>query len=509
MVLPTLSSYNDLKRVNFNQEFLRSKQLTSYDQQQKWSNASKYYNHSNTFAAQHSQWTSEKSFNDSMNAYSKIMDNSAAIKEQKAIKLKDRQLKLQELFREESNNFEKEMKDLRINGINNSKTLDSLKYKIDTIKSAREEDRKRLAEEKMYQHWRENNPDIREIESKQLTEFVSNQWNDQVKEKQAAVKLLEEENSEYARYLEAEKQKAEDLDLELKQLKMNREIELKEILKQQMIELKQREAESEILGREEADLMTENYEVMRLNEQRKILNEQNSKQEYGNYLLRQHKAKLRQRAREVQDQLLLDLEILERISENQEKQKHLNIEKKLKAKEEAENMIMVLNQQMRLEKQREAELETMFQDEAAKEWEKRNAEWERERVARENLMKQVLEERKLQMDDKLRIINEKKIETLEKREELIKDMEKTQRLAIIEKQKAEQQKRERKLDIESQISARKENVFAQNILKNVDDYEKEQIKNDQIDLFLNKEKEKQVQTKFEPKTFARRKVVWN
>jgi len=37
---------------------------------------------------------------------------------------------------------------------------------MDSIKSAREEDRKKLAEEKLYQHWRENNPDIRQIESK-------------------------------------------------------------------------------------------------------------------------------------------------------------------------------------------------------------------------------------------------------------------------------------------------------------------------------------------------------
>ena len=39
--------------------------------------------------------------------------------------------------------------------------------------------------------------------------------------------------------------------------------------------------------------------------------------EYGNYLLRQHKAKLRQRAKEIQEALMLDLEILQHISETQ------------------------------------------------------------------------------------------------------------------------------------------------------------------------------------------------
>lgn len=177
----------------------------------------------------------------------------------------------------------------------------------------------------------------------------------------------------------------------------------------------------------------------------------------------------------------------------------MDAEKRNAAKTEAENMIRVLNEQMRVEKQREAQLDTMFQDEAAREWEKRNAEWERERLARENLMKQVLEERRGQMEEKLAMVNKKKVESLEKREELIKDMEKTQQMAVEERKRQELLRKERKLDIEAQISARKENLFTENILKNVDDYEKEQIKNNQVQSFVEKEKQKQVQAKFEPK----------
>lgn len=178
--------------------------------------------------------------------------------------------------------------------------------------------------------------------------------------------MFEREESEYARYLAAEKQKAEDLDIELRQLKLNREVELKEVLKQQMIELKQREAESEVLNREESDLMEDRYQVMKLNEQRKQLSEANARVEHGQYLLRQHKAKLRQKAKEIQDTLLLDLQILQHIAETQEQQKHMDVERRMAAKQEAENMIQVFNQQMLLEKQREAELDSMFQDEAAK-----------------------------------------------------------------------------------------------------------------------------------------------
>ena len=44
---------------------------------------------------------------------------------------------------------------------------------------------------------------------------------------------------------------------------------------------------------------------------------------------------------------------------------------------------------MRLEQQREAELDMMYQDEAARMWSKREGEWAQERAARERLMQEV------------------------------------------------------------------------------------------------------------------------
>lgn len=108
-----------------------------------------------------------------MNAYKSLLDESSNLREDRKRKINERKSKLQALFQQESSSYEKELKDLRINGVDNSKTIDTLKYKIDSIKSAREEDRKKLAEEKLYQHWRENNPDIREIESKRKSSFMS------------------------------------------------------------------------------------------------------------------------------------------------------------------------------------------------------------------------------------------------------------------------------------------------------------------------------------------------
>ena len=434
-----------------------------------------------------------------MHAYTKQVEESEERKEQKRQALKQRQDSLKLLIQNERKAFEDELKSIRINGKENANTVYSLKLRAENLKSAREEDRKKVAEAKLYENWRQNNPEIRELEAKKFQDHVKEKWSSQINEKREASAALQHEQDEYVKYLELEKQKAADLDVELKRLKLNREIELKEILKQQMIELKQREAETDILNREEAELMKENLEMSRLSEERRQALDENSRQEYGRQLLRQHKAKLRRKAKEVQDALELDLKLLKVISETQDKKRHLESARRQKARADAEQMMQILGQQLRLEKQREAELENMFQDEAAKEWDKRNEEWKRESEAREALMRQVLEERQQQIEEKFNILSEKKRDSLLKREELIRDMEKTQMLAKKEREKSEAAKMERKKELESQITSRKDEMFQNEILNEVDNYEQEQMKNEAYKTFLDQEKKKTTDTQFEQK----------
>jgi len=114
-------------------------------------------------------------------------------------------------------------------------------------------------------------------------------------------------------------------------------------------------------------------------------------------------------------------------------------------------MLQVLHDQLRLEKIREAELDVMFADEAAKEWEKRSAEWEKEKNARELLMRQVMQERALQLSEKSALLADKKLESMQKRTELLRDMELTQAMMKREREKSELAKQERKKDLDKAI----------------------------------------------------------
>ena len=55
----------------------------------------------------------------------------------------------------------------------------------------------------------------------------------------------------------------------------------------------------------------------------------------------------------------------------------------------------MVEEQLQLERAREAELETLYREEAARQWQKRENQWQREAEARERLMREVLEGREL------------------------------------------------------------------------------------------------------------------
>jgi trichoplein keratin filament-binding protein len=465
---------------------------------QKATTINRYFETANASSAKYSQWTSDRSFNTSMQAYTKQQEESFEQKEAKRNALKERQLKLQLQFDRERDQQQTELKQLRINGKENSFTLDAMKLKSERIKTAREADRKKEAEQKLYEHWRANNPELRELTSRQLESHVASAWSDQINEKDEQQKMEAARESEFARYMDLEKQRAADIDLEQKKKKLEREIELREILKQQMIELKQREAESDILQREESQLIEESYKLSMANDERQRLQQRTNREEYGRQLLSQHKAKLRQKTKEIQEQLDFDIKVLQSVAQSLENEKHLITNKRLQAQSEAEKMIQVLNDQLRLEKEREIELDALFQEEAQKEWAKRSIEWERESEARETLMKQVLKERQLQIEERRLQLEDKKIESMERREELIKDMEHTQQLARRERERLEEAKVERRHDIQSQITHRLD-IKNENETENIINYEEKQMKDEMESALTQQEKDKQQKAQFQPK----------
>jgi len=83
-------------------------------------------------------------------------------------------------------------------------------------------------------------------------------------------------------------------------------------------------------------------------------------------------------------------------------------------------------------------------EEAAKQWSRREQEWNHEKELREKLMRQVLDQRHEQITEKLEILKQQQEEINEKQQILINDMEQTRKYDLIQKQKQAKEREEKK-----------------------------------------------------------------
>ena len=149
----------------------------------------------------------------------------------------------------------------------------------------------------------------------------------------------------------------------------------------------------------------------------------------------------------------------------------------------------VLAEQMDLEREREAELESMYQEEAARVWQKREAEWERERVAREQLMEEVFRVREEQLEAKVAAIREQRREALLDRQRILKDVEIADRIAKEQEDEAEVAKQLTKRDIETQRDQRVERLQLQRLREREEEEAEEKERRD-YDELLAKESQR-------------------
>lgn len=177
-----------------------------------------------------------------MFAYTQQQDNSEEKVAERLEKLQQRREKLRALFERDKATQETEIKTIRaaqqtgigggVLGISSTtgsagvsaavssrdNMVEAMKNRVDSIRSAREDSRRKLAEQKLYENWRQNNPELRQLESKKLEEHVVSAWSDQIREKDELAKIEKKETDEYLAYLELERQRQEDRDEELRRL---------------------------------------------------------------------------------------------------------------------------------------------------------------------------------------------------------------------------------------------------------------------------------------------------
>ncbi|CAL1544929.1 unnamed protein product, partial [Lymnaea stagnalis] len=189
----------------------------------------------------------------------------------------------------------------------------------------------------------------------------------------------------------------------------------------------------------------------KIEDQQRKREEERKKQDLGHALLRQHKAQMMHKSKVIQEELEQDRKLLQSLIEKENEQISMQSARREKAKADAHWMKQVIEDQLRLEKAREAELDMLYQDEAARMWQKRAAEWERERQACQKLIAEVLKSRQEQIALKLAELQQQQEESLQRREELVKEMEIAQLMTRREEEEQKLNKLVIKGELEEQV----------------------------------------------------------
>ncbi|XP_059884200.1 trichoplein keratin filament-binding protein isoform X2 [Delphinus delphis] len=427
------------------------------------------------------------------------------MKEEGRKRLEARRQRLRQLLAEEQDLLARELEELRLSMNLRERRI---REQHRNLKSAREEQRKLIAEQLLHEHWKKNNPKLREIELELHKKHVINSWETQKEEKKQQEAAEEEKEKRYENEYEMARREALE---RMKAEEERRQLEGKlqaDALRQQMEELKVKEMEATKLKKEQENLLKQRWELERLEEERKQMAALWQKAELGRFLRHQYNVQLNRRTQQIQEELEADRRILQALLKEEDETQRVHLARREQAQADVAWMKRVIEEQLQLERAREAELQMLLREEAKEMWEKREAEWARERSARDRLMSEVLTGRQKQIQEKIEQNRREQEESLRHREQLIRDLEEARESAHREKKESEELKSARKQELEAQVAERQLQAWEAD--QQEEEEEEEARQAEQLtDALLQQEAKMMTEQGYRPKPYGHPRIAWN
>ncbi|XP_014666998.1 PREDICTED: trichoplein keratin filament-binding protein-like [Priapulus caudatus] len=504
MALPTLSSFwaAPLVRHNVNERLLVQRREHQANQRECWDKHLGYFQRHDIITAKQNQWLSDRCYRESMEAYSDSKEP-----EKKAHNLAERRRKLASMLQADNDQYEVEIKAAIEMKQSNNGNANQMKTKADILRRKREEERKKIADDRQCDMWRRNSHNLRSMESEKHRDSVVQSWKGQITEKQEQLATKQQEEKVYEDELKRQVEEDEKKLRADSAKKKKEKLQIKKILEQQMRELRIKEDEAEDLRRKHERLLQDKWQLEQMEEERQELDEKRERLTFGKVLLRQHKAALRRKSKQVQEELELDRQILETLSKVDEEETERKQAMRREAEIDASWMQKVVEDQLELERQREEELDILYEQEAAHMWDKREAEWAKESQARKLLMCDVLLGRAEQIRERMQINQQLQQVAALRQEELVREMHESENDSrkITE---LEQKKKERQRALLDDQQKENEQVRRRSQLMSAKLEEAAKKREDEDAQLLQWEEDRFNASNYQPKCYRRRKMAW-
>ncbi|XP_056275305.1 trichoplein keratin filament-binding protein isoform X6 [Pseudoliparis swirei] len=466
---------------------------------EQWELHAHYFRQQGVRSQKQAAWSSRQCYQQSMSAF-----NKQRLQEEEQAGLERRRGRLRAVLQEERAQLEAELRDVTPD---RSSLEGQLVQKNEALRTAREERRAKLAHELLREHWKKNSAELREAESALHKDHVVGRWQEQISERKRQEVAEQDQTRRFENEYEKTRKAALGRLKQAEEKKSREEQKRMEELREQMEELKLREEEATRLKKEQEALLVKQWELEKMEEDRKKVEERRKKTEMGHFLIRQYRAQLKRRAQQVQEELEADRNILAALLEGQQVDRRMESARRERAVADAAWMKRVIEEQLHLEQEREAEFDILHREEAQHVWEKREAQWEKERRARERLMQEVLLGRQQQLELTMQKNREAQEESLRRREQLIQDLELERETRRQEEQREEGLRTARRQEIDAQVEQQRQEQWEEQCRKQQEEEEdREAVHLQEEELRL--EVQKMANKGYQEKIHSRPRSAW-
>ncbi|CAH0549456.1 unnamed protein product [Brassicogethes aeneus] len=296
-------------------------------------------------------------------------------------------------------------------------------------------------------------------------------WLDQQIEKRMKRERDEEEAKKILKEREETLKKQRELEEDQKKELHEKNRLYKTMLDEQVVELKQKQLEAEMLKQIEREESKKKMSVVEIEEKHTQEERRRLERECALYNIRQHKQKLKQKAVDIQENLAMENELILKLKNLEMERMMQDAIKRQQVKETFEKYANLVKMQQELEKERQKQLDFVFDSEAKDIFERQTELWKNEEKCRQKLLKEVLATVKKQIEDNLEKNRERQRELQrEKKENEVNIQEYNKELEKLDREK-ENKKLNRRVELDEDVKVKNARKFQQeNIkLKELDD----------------------------------------
>ncbi|XP_073199630.1 cilia- and flagella-associated protein 53 isoform X1 [Lepidochelys kempii] len=276
-----------------------------------------------------------------------------------------------------------------------------MRERAKVLRETREEERQKLVALKREQQFREQCEEVRLQWSRRHQKEVCSDRLAQLALKEELKKQEKREEQIFAELWEEDRLAKEKRGIEDFQKKSEQNEELLNVLNAQVAAQDAQREEAKRLKEEEAQLLEEERKLFKLENERIQMEKLQKQKEQRNVLINSARAKMKRLNREKQEELALDMKILERLFHQSQEDTEGIKQRKQELLKEQQMYREYLAQQLEEEKRREKEMDKLLEEEMEKSWAKKAEQMRLEKEARKRLMKDVLDTRRLQIEEKL------------------------------------------------------------------------------------------------------------